>query len=578
MHPDKRKAPAATHGPIVGAAGAFVVSFIVVHRIDAAHGARRRGHGRDLVVIEGEETCQVVHGEAAQDAFFGGDDGVGEGLLLLLELEDLLLDGVLGDEADDVHALLLADAVRAVGGLVLDALVPPRVVMDDGVGAGEVETDAASFQGDEKDGNLLFIETVDQRHALAGLGLASEGDVGDATFLQLWRDHVEDARELAEDEHLMAAGGALLDHRETEGELGRGLVETVKEEGRRTADLAQAHEQRQHAHARLGQRVPGDLFDEGFVAEGELGVVDASLFLAELGIEDGVDLVRELGENVVLHAAQDERRDLALELLEAGSVFVARDRDLIEMAELAPAVQVARQAEIHDAPEIGQGIFDRGAGEGKMVQPGKALEAAGYKERTVNDMLRRFASSDRLKSMIRAGNINIFGLTHRCAIRTAITSVTRENIISSLIDIDSLFVSSFFDKSKPIAVSSLNPLLPGNGWTGPDEDGAIIPAIEIVRKLGINAVGPIAPEFLFERAAEGEFSAILVMAATEGLAAASAAAPGGAFFLTWGLPFIRVGTISDIGLENAGKGIARIDKFVASVHAGLDLREADALA
>ena len=304
----------------------------------------------------------------------------------------------------------------------------------------------------------------------------------------------------------------------------------------------------------------------GIIAVGDEGVVrktsaDLNLelpFSAYVDSMEALEKAERLNENFIFYVSSS----INMERFEYGVVSAETGRAVFES--LKTSID----------------IIQNGLGHTLVTSPvsGKALEAAGYKERTVNDMLRRFASSDRLKSMIRAGNINIFGLTHRCAIRTAITSVTRENIISSLIDIDSLFVSSFFDKSKPIAVSSLNPLLPGNGWTGPDEDNAIIPAIEIVRKLGINAVGPIAPEFLFERAAEGEFSAILVMAATEGLAAASAAAPGGAFFLTWGLPFIRVGTISDIGLEHAGKGIARIDKFVASVHAGLDLREADALA
>lgn len=68
-------------------------------------------------------------GEAADDAFFAGDDGVGEGLFFLFELEDLFFDGVFGDEADDVDAFFLADAVRAVGGLVFHALVPPWVKM-----------------------------------------------------------------------------------------------------------------------------------------------------------------------------------------------------------------------------------------------------------------------------------------------------------------------------------------------------------------------------------------------------------------------------------------------------------------
>ncbi len=225
-------------------------------------------------------------------------------------------------------------------------------------------------------------------------------------------------------------------------------------------------------------------------------------------------------------------------------------------------------------------IIQNGLGHTLVTYPvsSKALEMAGYKERSVNDMLRRFASSDRLHLMIKSGEMNIFGLTHRNSLRNAVVAVTRENIISAIIDIDALFVSSYFDRTKPIAVSSLNPMLPGEGWAGPDEESVIKPAIEIVRNLGINAIGPIAPEFLFEKAVRGEYSTILVMIANEAFAAAAASSPGESYLLTWGLPFIRIGTIAGLGLEMAGKGIADPSRYIAAVRAGLLVRDTDALA
>ena len=84
-----------------------------------------------------------------------------------------------------------------------------------------------------------------------------------------------------------------------------------------------------------------DFFDEGFVAEGQLGVVDAAFFFAEFGIENGINFVWQLGEHVVFHAAQDERRNLALELVQAGGVLVAGDRNLVKVAEFTPAVEIA---------------------------------------------------------------------------------------------------------------------------------------------------------------------------------------------------------------------------------------------
>lgn len=64
-----------------------------------------------------------------------------------LPLDDLLLDGVLGDHAVDVDAVALPDAVGAVHGLQVHLGVPVRVVDDDGVGRGEVYSQAAGTRG-----------------------------------------------------------------------------------------------------------------------------------------------------------------------------------------------------------------------------------------------------------------------------------------------------------------------------------------------------------------------------------------------------------------------------------------------
>ena len=58
--------------------------------------------------------------------------------LLVLQIQDALLDGVLGDELVDLDALPLADSVGTVRGLVLGRQIPPGVVVDDGFGSGQI--------------------------------------------------------------------------------------------------------------------------------------------------------------------------------------------------------------------------------------------------------------------------------------------------------------------------------------------------------------------------------------------------------------------------------------------------------
>ena len=86
----------------------------------------------------------------------------------LLELVDAVLDGSVADQLVDEDGLVLADAVCAVGGLVFGGRIPPRVVVDDAVGGGEVETGATGFQGNEEDGDVLVLEAVNEAAPILG--------------------------------------------------------------------------------------------------------------------------------------------------------------------------------------------------------------------------------------------------------------------------------------------------------------------------------------------------------------------------------------------------------------------------
>src|SRR5437867_7060420 len=90
----------------------------------------------------------------------------GERLLALLQLEHALLDRALGDKLVDEDWLVLADAVSAVGRLILDRWVPPGIVMDDRVGGGQVETGAAGFEADQEERHLALLKARDRAGAI----------------------------------------------------------------------------------------------------------------------------------------------------------------------------------------------------------------------------------------------------------------------------------------------------------------------------------------------------------------------------------------------------------------------------
>ena len=70
-----------------------------------------------------------------------------------------------------------------IGGLRFDGGVPPRVVVNDGIGFGEIKSDAAGLEADKKHRHLAALETVDGVIAFAGL--AGQLGVADGARLQL---------------------------------------------------------------------------------------------------------------------------------------------------------------------------------------------------------------------------------------------------------------------------------------------------------------------------------------------------------------------------------------------------------
>ncbi|WPL18820.1 hypothetical protein Thiowin_03911 [Thiorhodovibrio winogradskyi] len=92
---------------------------------------------------------QRQHLGVAQTAAVVGafEQGVGGIALVSVEFEDAFRDAVLGDQAVDGDLALLADAVGAIRGLILDRWVPSGVHVNHRVGGGEVEPrDAGALQ------------------------------------------------------------------------------------------------------------------------------------------------------------------------------------------------------------------------------------------------------------------------------------------------------------------------------------------------------------------------------------------------------------------------------------------------
>ena len=83
--------------------------------------------------------------------------------------------------------------------------------------------------------------------------------------------------------------------------------------------------------------------------------------------------------------------------------------------------------------------------------------------------------------------------------------------------------------------------------------------------------GPVSPDTIFHRAAEGEFDAVLCMYHDQGLIPLKLHAFHNGVNVTLGLPFPRTSPDHGTAFEIAGRGIARPDSIIAAINLAVEL-------
>ena len=140
-------------------------------------------------------------------------------------------------------------------------------------------------------------------------------------------------------------------------------------------------------------------------------------------------------------------------------------------------------------------------------------------------------------------------------------------------------------KAPRIAVAGLNPHAGESGKLGREEIDLIRPAVDelnssLVTKASparthssLGFFGPISPDTIFHRAAEGEFDAVLCMYHDQGLIPLKLHAFHNGVNVTLGLPFPRTSPDHGTAFEIAGKGIAKPDSMIAAITLAVELAE-----
>ena len=151
------------------------------------------------------------------------------------------------------------------------------------------------------------------------------------------------------------------------------------------------------------------------------------------------------------------------------------------------------------------------------------------------------------------------------------TSITTENIILKIKQLNTSLIQDFGIRTPKISVLGLNPHAGENGLLGEEENNCIIPAVKKLKEEGILAFGPYPADSFFTNKNLQDFDAILSMYHDQGLTAFKTLSFSNGVNFTAGLNIIRTSPVHGTAYEIAGKGIADEQSFRESIFMACDI-------
>ena len=139
------------------------------------------------------------------------------------------------------------------------------------------------------------------------------------------------------------------------------------------------------------------------------------------------------------------------------------------------------------------------------------------------------------------------------SLKEAIKLIKKEKIVEA-ISIGHKHMLKVHKTEPRIAVCGLNPHAGENGIFGSEEINEIKPAVELLKKKGLNIVGPISPDIIFREAVKKKFDLVIANYHDQGHIPVKLLYFDQSVNVTLGVPFIRTsvdhGTAFDIAYKN----------------------------
>jgi 4-hydroxythreonine-4-phosphate dehydrogenase len=158
----------------------------------------------------------------------------------------------------------------------------------------------------------------------------------------------------------------------------------------------------------------------------------------------------------------------------------------------------------------------------------------------------------------------IVHVTLHMALREVFETLTTEAVLAKT-HLVSSFMSGLKGSIPRIGVCALNPHAGEEGLFGDEETKIIRPAVELARREGLDADGPLPADTVIARACSGQFDAVVAMYHDQGHIAIKLLAMHRAVNVTLGLPIVRTSVAHGTAFDVAWQGRAETAGMVEAV-------------
>lgn len=181
------------------------------------------------------------------------------------------------------------------------------------------------------------------------------------------------------------------------------------------------------------------------------------------------------------------------------------------------------------------------------------------------------AKQAKVVMMLMSSSLRVALATTHLPLKDVPKAISKTLLTEVISIIDSELKKKFRINTPTIYVCGLNPHAGEDGHLGREEIDIITPALEELRSSGINLVGPLPADTLFQDKYLNDADAVLAMYHDQGLPVLKYQGFGESINITLGLPYIRTSVDHGTALPLAGTGTANVDSFKCAINSAIEL-------